>query len=51
MINIPVSELTSDLLLRVGNQYKWFSSDNNWISVQPNGGDMEIEKIQISKGI
>lgn len=38
-------------LVNVGTQYKWFSEDNNWISVQAEGGNVEIGLIKVSKGI
>ena len=36
-------------LIRIGSLYKWFSEDNNWISIQPEGGEVEISEISISK--
>ncbi|PKP32667.1 MAG: hypothetical protein CVU00_11555 [Bacteroidetes bacterium HGW-Bacteroidetes-17] len=36
-------------LINIGNQYKWFSEDNNWISIQTEGGIVEISEISISK--
>jgi tetratricopeptide (TPR) repeat protein len=38
-------------LVHIGTQYKWFSQDNNWISIQAEGGIIEVEMIKISKGI
>ncbi len=38
-------------LVRVGTQYKWFSEDNNWLSLQAEGGNIRIELIKISRGI
>ncbi len=38
-------------LVNVGTQYKWFSDDNNWISVQAEGGNVKIGLIKVSKGI
>jgi len=49
VINIPKSENMRDYVIKVGGQYKWVSEDNNWISVQPEGGSAEISVIQISQ--
>jgi tetratricopeptide (TPR) repeat protein len=49
VINIPKSENLRDYVIRVGGQYKWVSEDNNWISLQPEGGNAEILVIQISQ--
>jgi hypothetical protein len=49
VINIPKSENLRDYVIRVGGQYKWVSEDNNWISLQPEGGNAEISVIQISQ--
>ena len=38
-----------DYIIRVGGQYKWVSEDNNWISLQPEGGSAEVSLIQISQ--
>ncbi len=38
-------------LVNVGTQYKWFSEDNNWVSIQAEGGNVEIGLIKVSKGI
>ncbi len=40
----------NDYLIRVGNQYKWFSEDNDWISIYPENGDIEVNMLRISKG-
>lgn len=44
------SDETTDYLLRVSIQDKWYRVDNNWISIYPEGGDIEITSIQISQG-
>ena len=49
VINIPESDGQRDYLVKVGGQYKWFSEDNNWISLQPEGGSAEVTLIQISQ--
>ncbi len=49
VINLQEGKDVNDYLIRVGNQYKWFSDDNNWISILPQTGDVEIELLRISK--
>lgn len=44
------SEETTDYLLRISIQDSWYRVDNNWISIYPEGGDLEISEIQISQG-
>lgn len=48
-IRIPESAEEKDFIIRLGSQYKWFSEDNNWVSVYPEGGDLEVGLIRISK--
>ena len=50
LIKIPVSNEVKDYIIRIGAQYKWFSVDNNWLSLYPEGGEIEVSLIQISKG-
>ena len=50
IIKIPVSNEVKDYIIRIGAQYKWFSEDNNWLSLYPEGGEIEVSLIQISKG-
>ena len=38
-----------DYLIRIGNQYKWFSEDNNWITILPQNGSVDIDLVRISK--
>lgn len=49
MVQVPEGNEQNDYIIRVGNQYKWFSEDNNWISVYPENGDIEISLLRISK--
>ncbi len=37
-------------IVRVGNQENWSNLLNNWISIQPIGGDIEVNNIKIYKG-
>ncbi len=47
-IQIPANTEMNDFIIRVGNQYKWFSEDNNWLSIYPQNGDIEINVVRIS---
>ena len=49
---IQVTEGTNfnDYLVRVGNQYKWFSEDNDWITIYPENGDVEVSMLRVAKG-
>lgn len=49
IINIPAGEDEQVIIIRIGSQYKWFSEENNWISLYPEGGDIEIGTVRISK--
>jgi len=48
VIQIPPNEQMNDFIIRVGNQYKWFSEDNNWLSIYPQNGDIEINVVRIT---
>jgi len=48
VVPVPQSGDYNDYIIRVGNQYKWFSEDNNWISIYPENGDIEIKMVRIS---
>jgi len=49
VVSVPADSESHDYIIRVGNQYKWFSEDNNWISMYPENGDIEISLLRISK--
>jgi hypothetical protein len=49
VINIPKSSNQRDYIIKVGGQYKWVSNDNNWISLQPEGGSIQVSHIQVSQ--
>lgn len=44
------SDETASYLLRISTQDMWYRNDNNWISIYPEGGDLEITSIQIAQG-
>lgn len=50
VVQVVEGDEYNDYIVRVGNQYKWFSEDNNWISIVPENGDVEIRMLRISKG-
>ncbi|MCF6342470.1 MAG: hypothetical protein L3J31_06660 [Bacteroidales bacterium] len=49
VVQVPEGDKYNDFIIRVGNQYKWFSDDNDWLSIYPENGDIEISMIRISK--
>ncbi|MEE4256667.1 MAG: hypothetical protein V2I47_06500 [Bacteroidales bacterium] len=49
VLQVPKGEATRDYIIRIGAMYKWFSEDNNWLSIYPEGGDIEVALIRISK--
>lgn len=49
IIRLHENASSQNYLINIGNQYKWFSEDNNWISIQTEGGAVEISEISISK--
>lgn len=48
MKNFESSE-TIEYYLRISTQDKWYREDNNWISLYPEGGSLEISSIRISR--
>lgn len=49
IVRLVESDETTDYLVRVGNQYRWFSEDNNWISLQAEGGNIDLLFCKITK--
>ena len=49
IVRLAENNESQNYLIRIGSQYKWFSEDNNWISVQPEGGRLGISEISFSK--
>ncbi len=49
VVQVPPGKLNQDFIVRVGSQYKWFSEDNNWISIYPENNPIEISLVRISK--
>ncbi|HLN53914.1 MAG TPA: tetratricopeptide repeat protein [Lentimicrobium sp.] len=44
------SDETVNYMVRISSQDKWYRVDNNWISLYPEGGSIEITSMQISQG-
>lgn len=47
--NLAADDKINDRLISVRDQDPWYREDNNWISVYPQGGDVEITFIQITR--
>ena len=39
-----------EFIFNIGEQNAWFSTDNNYISITPQGGSIEVEAVKILKG-
>ncbi len=50
IIPIPAQKQNKEYIIPIGKQYTWFSQNNDWISLVPQGGSVEINLIKISKG-
>ena len=48
-VQVPPGKTDQDFIIRIGVQYKWFSDDNNWISIYPENNPIEISLVRISK--
>ena len=48
VVRIPPGAEMNEYVIRISAQYKWFSEDNNWLTMYPEGGDLEVSLIQIS---
>ncbi len=48
VVKVPPGSEENEFLVRISAQYKWFSEDNNWITLYPEGGDLELGLMQIS---
>lgn len=49
VLPIPNNGELNDFVVKIGQQYKWFSEDNTWIEFLPENGSVEITLLQISK--
>ena len=48
VVRIPPGSEENEFIVRISAQYKWFSEDNDWITMYPEGGDLELGLMQIS---
>ena len=49
--NLAADGKISDRLISVKDQDPWYREDNNWVSLFPQGGDIEVSFIQISRAV
>jgi hypothetical protein len=49
MRNITIDGKVNERLVSVKDQDLWSREDNNWISISPQGGDVEVSFIQVSR--
>ncbi|MFC2102331.1 hypothetical protein ACFLS7_04995 [Bacteroidota bacterium] len=49
--NITLDGEINERLISVKDQDPWYREDNNWISLYPQGGDIEVSFIQVSRAI
>jgi len=50
IILVPAKDQPLDILIRLGQQYKWFTEDNDWIGLLPMGGGLDVSLLKITKG-
>lgn len=50
VVDLEPSAEEYEFIIPVGNQYKWFTESNDWISIYNEGGGLEVTLLQISKG-
>ncbi len=48
-VQVPPGKKLQDFIIRIGIQYKWFSDNNNWLSLYPENNPVEVELVRISK--
>ena len=49
VIKIPPNTIEQDHIIKVNNQYKWFSKNNNWIHIHSEDGEIKIKTLKISQ--
>jgi len=47
--NLSIDGKVNERLISVKEQDAWYRNDNNWISLSPQGGDIEVSFIQVSR--
>ena len=50
VLPIAATEEEKTFIFRIGSQYKWFSEDNTWIEIISENNEVEIGKLEISRG-
>lgn len=49
VVRVPEGKGNQEFIIRIGTQYKWFSEDNDWISVFSENNPLDVSLIRISK--
>ena len=49
---LPIAATADEktFIFRIGSQYKWFSEDNTWIEIISENNEVEIGKLEVSRG-
>jgi len=49
---LPIAATAEEktFIFRIGSQYKWFSEDNTWIEIISENNEVEIGKLEVSRG-
>jgi hypothetical protein len=50
VVRNPGGKTESQFIVRVSSQDRWYRIDNNWISIYPEGADVEVLQLRISSG-
>ncbi|MBN1338887.1 MAG: hypothetical protein JXA03_06155 [Bacteroidales bacterium] len=50
IIKIPPNTEENEFFIRIGQQYKWFTEDNDWLGFIAEGGSVELLRVKISTG-
>lgn len=50
VVRNPGGKEENQFIVRVSSQDRWYRIDNNWISIYPEGSDVEITQLRISSG-
>jgi LysM repeat protein len=49
IVNLLQRDAFTKYFVRIDRRLRWLNEDNNWISLLPEGGDLEVNRIQISR--
>jgi tetratricopeptide (TPR) repeat protein len=50
VVRNPGGKQEKEFIVRVSSQDRWYRIDNNWISIYPEGSDVEVVQLRISSG-